>query len=274
MPDKVYDSKETFDQSIVQLLKKGNTVALTGAGISEESGIPTFRGENGLWAKYDPEIYADPAGLLSLFKKDSRKIAVFLEDLYATLFKASPNPGHLALAGLEKNKILNGVITQNIDNLHQDAGSKNVWELHGNAFRIRCADCGKKKILKREELSRLIEDLKISRSRQKMLKVFSRLFPRCICKGRFRIDIVLFTELLPPGILEEAYRQIEKSSLLMLIGTSGAVYPAASLPIFAKERGVKILEINSATSNLSIISDYQIIGKAGEILPHLVKALQ
>jgi len=274
MKDKPLSENNFIEESIFPEFKKGKVVALTGAGISEESGIPTFRGENGLWARYDPNLFASPEGLLSVLKERPQRIVDFLGDLYTTLFKARPNPAHLALMELEKRKILSCVITQNIDNLHQDAGSKKVWELHGNAFRLRCNNCGKIKYLNKDEVVKVIKQLKRSSdSRLRILKTLGRLFPRCACKGRFRIDVVLFGELLPPGVLENAYQEIENCSLLLMIGTSGSVYPAATLPIYAKERGIKILEINSEPSNLSLISDYRLMGKAGEILPGLAKKI-
>lgn len=272
---KISTAKDNFiNATILEAFKNGQVVALTGAGISEESGIPTFRGENGLWSRYDPQLYAYPEGLLSVLRNDPDKIVDYLDDLYSILFRAKPNPAHLVLARMEKDKILKCVITQNIDNLHQDAGSDKVLELHGNAFRLRCDNCSKAYRLEKDNLSHIIEQLRKGKgSRQAILKALSRFFPRCDCKDRLRIDIVLFGELLPSGVLEESYREMEHCSLLVLIGTSGVVYPAASLPFYAKDRGIKILEINSVSSNLSAICDFQLLGKAGEILPQLVKQL-
>lgn len=263
-------SKENIN-SLSKIIKQGEIVVLTGAGISAESNIPTFRGKGGLWEKYEPEKFANAVGLLTTFKNSPKEIVEFLDDFYSILFKATPNPAHFALANLEKKGILNCVITQNIDNLHYDAGSKKVYELHGNAFRIRCNGCFKSQYITKKKLEDIIIKLRQNKNlRIKLLKIFSQFFPRCSCGQRTRIDIVLFGELLPQDVLEEAYKAIEKAKFLFLIGTSGVVYPAAALPIYAKERGLKILEVNNQPSELSAICDYQILGKAGEILPELI----
>lgn len=155
--------KEFINEPLFEVFKKGSTVALTGAGISEESGIPTFRGENGLWSRYNPDLFASPEGLLSVLKRQPQRLVDFLDDLYSTLFRAKPNPAHLALSQMEKAKVLNCVITQNIDNLHQEAGAKKVWELHGNAFNLRCDKCKVKRLLNKEDLRQIFEQMKKGR---------------------------------------------------------------------------------------------------------------
>jgi len=267
-----------ISQELVNYIKnefpKGKIVCLTGAGISAESGIDTFRGKAGLWEKYDPQIYAQTEGLVSLFRKEPKKIVNFILDFYSGILQARPNPGHLALAILEKQGLLEAVITQNIDNLHQQAGSRSVIELHGNAFRIRCQNCARKITLEKDRLKEMLELLKINKdSRIKLLRVISRYFPRCVCGGRYRIDIVLFGELLPEEELNRAYKYLEKCNILLIIGTSLVVYPAAGLPLYAKERGVKLIEINSSPSALTNLCDYKIFGQAGKILPEILKIL-
>lgn len=267
-------SKETRDH-IKKNFKQGNIVCLTGSGISAESGIPTFRGKGGLWEKYDPEIYADTEGLISILRTHPEKLVDFVVDFYSVLLSSHPNPAHLALAVLEKEGILNSIITQNIDNLHQQAGSRNVIELHGNALRIRCMGCQGSVAFEKDRLKEMIELLKVNRhSRIKLLKILSRYFPRCKCGARYRIDIVLFGEMLPEDELSGAYQELNKCSALLIIGTSLAVYPAASLPLYAKERGVKLIEINQEPSALSQFCNYKIIGKASEILPEILKILE
>lgn len=247
---------------------------MTGAGISAESGIPTFRGKGGLWEKYDPQIYANTEGLLSRFRRYPADIVNFMVDFYSLLLKARPNPAHLALSVLEKDNILSAIITQNIDNLHQVSGSRSVIELHGNAFRIRCTECPRKITLEEDRLKEMIDLLKINQnSRIKIIKIFSRYFPRCSCGSRFRIDIVLFGEMLPEESLSQAYKQLDNSDTLLLVGTSLVVYPAASLPLYAKEKGAKLMEINNEDSAFSDFCDYQIRGRASEVLPEIVKAL-
>lgn len=257
---------------IRQSVQIGNVVCFTGAGISAESGIPTFRGQGGLWEKYSPEIYATTMGLVSTFETEPEKIVDFLNDFYPIVLKARPNPAHIALAVMEKEGILKAVITQNIDGLHQQAGCRSVIELHGNAYRIRCMGCLKTITWEKDRIKEMVELLKINRqSRMRLLKVLSRYFPKCECGGRYRIDIVLFGEMLPQDALLEAYRILETCTLLLCIGTSLVVYPAAALPIYAKERGAKIVEINNEPSNFP--SGLVIRGKAAQILPEILKIL-
>lgn len=255
-------------------LDKGRLVALTGAGISSESGIPTFRGKGGLWEKYDPTIYANLPGLTSVFLTHPKKITNFITDFYQVLVQAKPNPAHLALVQMEKKGILSSVITQNIDNLHQEAGSRRVIELHGNAYRTRCRRCEKTCNMGREKIEALLKDLETNKfSRRHLLKTLNKYFPRCSCRGRFRPDIVFFGEMLPEDQLKTAYDELNRCSLLFLIGTSGIVYPAAGLPSYAKEKGAKIIEINNEPSAISYLSDQVFLGKAGDILPNIVEAI-
>lgn len=267
-------SKETQD-FIVATFKKGKVVCLTGAGISAESGIPTFRGKGGLWERYDPEIYAYPEGLISTLRTHPKNLVNFIVDFYSVLEKAHPNPAHIALAVLEKEGILNSVITQNIDNLHKEAGNRNIIELHGNAFRIVCMGCRKKITLEKERIKQLIQLLKINQdSHFKILKVLSRYFPRCNCGARFRIDIVLFGEMLPEDELSCAYKELDKCNTLLIIGSSMVVYPAADLPLYAKEKGAKLIEINSEPTALSNLCDYKVFGSSSEALPEILSILE
>lgn len=248
---------------------------MTGAGISAESGIPTFRGKGGLWERYDPEDYANASGLISTLRTHPQYLANFIVDFYSLLLKARPNPAHYALAALEKENILSGTITQNIDGLHRQAGSQNLIELHGNAFRMRCMGCSKTVIFGKDKLREMIELFKINKdSYIKILKVLSRYFPRCAtCGLRYRIDIVLFGEMLPQDELSRAYKQLNNCDALLLIGSSLLVYPAAGLPLYAKERGAKIIEINNEPSRLSGLCDYIISGRASEVLPEILGVL-
>jgi len=207
-----------------------------------------------------------------VYETKPEKIIDFLSDFYPIVLKARPNPAHIALAVMEKEGILKAVITQNIDSLHQQAGSRSVIELHGNAYRIRCMDCLKTITWEKDRIKEMVELLKINRqSRIRLLRILARYFPKCECGGRYRIDIVLFGETLPEDALSEAYRVLETCSLLLFIGTSLVVYPAASLPIYAKERGAKIVEINNEPSNFP--SDLVIRGKAAQIVPEILKIL-
>jgi len=245
-------------KEIRKIINKGNIVALTGAGISEESGIPTFRGKGGIWEKYDPSIYANIPGLIGVFLFKPVRVRDFILEFYETIYNAKPNKAHYFLSEMEKSGILNSIITQNVDNLHQRAGSKNVIELHGNMLHFKCTSCSNKFELNEKKLEELINRLKRA-SRRQILKL---ILPKCECGGRYRVDVVLFGESLPSNELSKAYAEIEKARTLLLIGTSGIVYPAASLPYYAKEHGATLIEINPTQSALSNITDYSILKKA------------
>jgi len=229
-----------------EIVKAKFAIALTGAGISTESGIPDFRSKNGIWSKYDINEY----GYLDSFLRNPAKVWKMLAEMILSFGKVEPNPAHYALAELEKMGLLKAVITQNIDGLHQKAGSKKVIEFHGSFNTLTCLNCGKK--YSKEEI-----DLK-------------NLPPRCSCSGILKPDIVFFGELIPTKALNEAFELANKCDLILVIGTSCAVYPAAELPIIVKRRGGKIVEINKEESELSYLADYKLLGKAGEILPKLV----
>lgn len=266
-------SKEAID-SLGNAFKKGKVVCLTGAGISVESGIPAFRGRGGLWERYDPQVYANSEGLAATLRMRPQDLVNFVVDFYSVILKARPNPAHLALSNLEKKGILSSIITQNIDNLHKQAGNNNVIELHGNAYRIRCMSCHKTVSLEKDKFKEMIELLKASRhSRIRILKALSRYFSRCHCGSRYRIDIVLFGEMLPQKELSLAYKHLDNCNTLLIIGSSLVVYPVATLPLYAKEKGVKLIEINNEKSALSDLCDYRIMGKASEILPKVVETL-
>jgi len=250
-----------------EIIYKGNVVALTGAGISKESGIPTFRERGGLWDRYDPSIYGSIVGLSSLFLFKPHRIRDFIVDIYEEIISATPNPAHFALAKLEEEGEIVRIVTQNIDNLHQEAGSKRVYELHGNIYVEKCIRCGKRYKHTKEELKAIMDSLK-SASRHEIL---SKMLPRCKCGGRMRPDVVLFGESLPQKEFEEAYNEVRNCKSLLLVGTSGVVYPAASLPYLAKEVGAAIIEISPEPTALSSLAEHTIIGKAGNILPKLLR---
>ena len=270
--------KELFPKEaqkfILEHFPRGNLVCLSGAGISAESGIPTFRGKGGLWEKYDPERYGHAEGLARLFKEDPAGVTRFIIDFYSVLLPAQPNPAHLALALFEKRDLLTACITQNIDNLHVRAGNRNCIELHGNAFRIRCSGCQKKIDLEKDRIREMVTLLGAAgNSRIRILKLFSRYFPCCKCGGRFRSDVVLFGEVLPQDQLSKAYHCLDECKVLLLIGTSLAVYPAAGLPLYAKTKGAKLIEINNEETPFSGLCDIKIREKTGIVLPEILKLL-
>lgn len=256
-----------------EFAREAKFVCFSGAGISHESGIPTFRGKDGLWEKYDFETYAYMEGIRDLLKKKPKAVGAFVRDLYSVLCAARPNPAHAVLSAMEKSGILQAVITQNVDNLHQDAGTRSVVELHGNAFRIRCMKCGTTLNYEKERLREMGELLCRPRlSRLKFLRLFSRYFPRCKqCGGRFRIDIVLFGEQLPEHELASAYTYLSSCDVLFIVGSSLLVHPAAGLPVFAKKHGARLIEINTEPGALSGVCDFSVRGTAAEAMMQILR---
>ena len=219
---------------------------LTGAGISAESGIPTFRDAlTGLWSKFRPEELATPEAFLANPK--------LVWDWYAwrreKVAEVKPNAGHLALAKLEKRVEQFVLITQNVDGLHQRAGSKNVIELHGNIGRVKCFDNG-----------HVIEQWAAVEG--------VPLCPRC--SSMLRPDVVWFGEMLPEAAISEAMAAAADCDVFLSIGTSSVVEPAASLPVMAGEGGAVVIEVNPQPTPLSRIADFSFRGPAGEILPQLL----
>ncbi len=239
------------------LLDSNFCIAFTGAGISAESGIPTFRGQGGLWGKYRPEELATPEA----FREDPLRVWKFYRWRMRKILDSKPNPAHIALAELERMGILKALITQNVDDLHREAGSRNILELHGNIFRIRCPSCG------------YLEDLKRSgRAREFAGSEELPLCPRC--GSILRPDVVWFGEPLDGEVLERAFRLAERADVVIVIGTSGVVYPAAYIPFLVKENGGTVVEVNVERSGITEIADYFIKGRAGEILPAMVEAVR
>jgi NAD-dependent deacetylase len=243
--------KEITPREAADLLRPSRrAVALTGAGISVESGIPDFRSRDGLWSRFDPLEYAT----ISAFRKDPAKVWVMLREMDQILVKARPNPAHRALAELERRGHLLGVITQNVDNLHQAAGSKNVVEYHGNAHRFACLNC--RNTWPREALD------------------FNRLPLYCRCGGLIKPDVVFFGEAIPEEAKARADALAQNCDLLLLIGTSGEVAPANILPQMAKSRGALILESNLEHTSLTRwLTDYFLPGPAGVVWPLVLQAL-
>lgn len=201
-------------------------VAFTGAGISVESGIPPFRGPTGLWSKYDPKILD-----IDFFMNNPDESWKYIKEIfYDYMGNTQPNDAHKFLAWLEEIGKLKGVITQNIDNLHQKAGSKKVIEFHGTASQMECMSC------KRKFPSNTIS--------------LENLPPLCPeCQGILKPDFVFFGEPIPPEAFEESIRLCENADCLIVVGTTGEIMPASQLPILAKRNGAKIIEINIEPSN-------------------------
>jgi len=246
-------------KELVPLLKKGNIVAFCGAGLSSESSIPTFRGKGGLWEKYNPEVFATLGGLLSLFIFSPKKVRDFIVEFYDILLSGKPNYAHYGLAELERKNLLLGVITQNIDDFHSQAGSTEVAELHGNAYKFWCLKC--KIVVKknREEFEKFIENLKSKQSRKEIIREILNFMGKCPgCRKRMRPYIIFFGQSLPQDELKKGYSYLDKAQTLLCIGTSGVVYPAAYLPYYSRRRGAKIININPESTPLDDIADWVI----------------
>jgi NAD-dependent deacetylase len=244
-----------IDQNIIKaakmIIEANKIVALTGAGISVESGIPDFRGPSGLWKKYNPEIAS-----ISFFQKNPEEFWKFSLEIWKVLKRAKPNPAHKALAELEKMGKLRCVITQNIDGLHQKAGSKKVLEIHGSANWLICTSCRA-----RHPSEMVVKQLKSGMT-----------IPLCdLCGGLLRPDAVLFGDMLPQDVFNEAVNEVSKSDLMLIVGSSLVVFPAAQLPSIAKKNGAKIILINLEKTWFDDKAEIVIHGKAGDILPKVVK---
>ena len=232
-----------------ELITAGRDVAvLTGAGMSAESGVPTFRGQGGFWENESFEELATPRG----FARDPDKIWRWYDARRQGVAGCAPNAGHRALAGYEARHPGLRVITQNIDGLHQAAGSREVVELHGALFRVRCT---------REGTVR--EDRRVP---------LPEIPPRCSCGALLRPDIVWFGEPLPVQAVEAAYGAARRALLFLVIGTSAVVYPAAGLPAVASEAGARVVEINPEPTAISDQVDEVLRGPAAVILPELLGA--
>ena len=228
-------------------LKEASRIAvLTGAGISAESGVPTFRGAGGLWRQYRPENLATP----DAFARDPKTVWEWYVWRRKLIAKAEPNPGHEALVELEQRTPQFTLVTQNVDGLHDRAGSRNICKLHGDLWMVRCTACGRE-----------THDARTS---------FPELPPRCDCGGLLRPAVVWFGEPLPPDAWQTAGEAMSGAEVALIVGTSAVVYPAAGLIPLAKQAGAKVIEVNLEATPYSGIVDKSFRGKAGEILPRLV----
>ena len=227
-------------------------IALTGAGISVESGIPPFRGKGGVWEKIDPMEYAH----IDAFMNDPAKVwDVLIRGMKDVVDQALPNDAHKGLARLQELGIIKTIITQNVDGLHQAAGSTDVIEFHGNFAWQRCMDCSRKYQTSQVDISEVP--------------------PRCSCGGILRPDAVFFGEIIPPEAMRRSRQAAADCDLMLVVGTSAVVQPAALMPVFAKEAGAKIVEINPEKTPLTgQISDYLIRGNAGEVMNRILQQLE
>ncbi|SPD75111.1 NAD-dependent protein deacylase [uncultured Desulfobacterium sp.] len=244
--------KELIKQAADIITKSGLTIALTGAGISVESGIPDFRSPGGLWSIYDPSEYAT----ISAFISTPEKVWEMAREMTKLIDAARPNSAHKGMADLEKMGYLHHIITQNVDNLHQEAGSSNVIEYHGNISTLTCLKCGQR--FKRAELHEEFP-------------------PRCICSSRMILkpDVIFFGEAIPEDAMNRSFQLASHAEALMVVGTSAVVSPANTIPSIAKTNGAKVIEINKDRTHLTgTITDVFLNGDAGMIMTEILAEIR
>lgn len=243
---------QQINQASQRLAQAKRIVCLTGAGVSAESGVATFRdAQTGLWSKFDPQRLASQAG----FAADPGLVWRWYMARLASVETAAPNPGHLALARLEALSSAFTLVTQNVDDLHERAGSRQVLHIHGRINRFRCNYCQAEHSLQPDE-------------RQQALP------PTCAhCGDQVRPDVVWFGEALPGRVVDVAWREAERCDVLLVVGTSGVVYPVAQLPALAKQAGAVVIDINPECTPISMLADISLQGAGGVVLPQVVAAL-
>lgn len=234
---------------INKLSESEKIVFFTGAGISAESGIPTFRGKDGIWNKLKPEELAN----FNAFMRNPQMVWEWYNHRKKIIHESKPNAGHIAIAEFEKYFDDVTVVTQNIDNLHRRAGSNKIYELHGNIERNYCINC---RTFYNEELN------------------FSEGVPKCKCGGLIRPDVVWFGEFLPADQLEASEKAAINSDIFFVVGTSAVVYPAAGLVYTAKRAGSYIVEVNIEETEVSSIADISFYGEAGKVLPEILEEVK
>ena len=242
---------QKIEQAAELIRKAKYTVAFTGAGISVPSGIPPFRGENGLWNTTDP-IFLE----IGFFRKKPLQSWLKIKELfYDKLIDAQPNPAHEVLAKMEKRSFLETIITQNIDHLHQKAGNKFVYEIHGTYKQLVCTECSSEYDVSFANLNYLP--------------------PTCfVCKGILKPNMVFFNEPIPPFAKRRSFEEAAKADVFLIIGTNAEVLPAADIPMTAKQRGAKIIEINiNQTHFTREITDIFLCGDAAQIMSEIGKML-
>ena len=256
MPEKAPKLDQTeIDRAAAAIVEARYVIALTGAGMSVESGIPPFRGPGGLWTKYgEPPMNGFQRFLADPKKAWEERLKPRNDELYTPLLTAKPNPGHLALAELEKLGLLRFMITQNIDGLHRQAGQAHLAEIHGNFKLIRCLECNMR--FKHDEID------------------VTTLPPSCPqCRGLLKSDTVSFGEPIPRDVLRQCTEHSARADLVIVAGTSATVYPAAGFALEVKERGGALVEVNLYESEITAICDFSLRGSTALTLPALARAV-
>ncbi len=239
-----------LDELVTVLSRCKRCVVLTGAGMSAESGVPTFRGDEGLWRKFRPEELAN----VDAFMANPELVWEWYNWRRKLMAEVEPNPGHFAITAMEKWFEHFAMITQNVDGLHRAAGTQSILELHGNIARNKCLDCHRPFEIEGE--------------------IDSGQIPTCPkCGGKIRPDVVWFGEMLDSETIQSAFSEAERADVFFSIGTSAVVHPAASLPVTAKRQGAVLVEINPERTPLSELADFHFSACSGELLPSLMDAL-
>ncbi|MFX0021112.1 MAG: NAD-dependent deacetylase [Candidatus Hermodarchaeota archaeon] len=248
--------KESIKKAADLLFNSNYAIALTGAGISTESGIPDFRGDSGIWKKYKPEIY----GTFQSFLADPSKFWKMAEKIAPALFDAKPNPGHYAIAELEKLNIVKALITQNVDELHQKAGSIIVYEVHGSVYRFTCLGC-RASYTKEQIMRKLKKEKKVA--------------PGCnYCGAPLKPSVVLFGEMLPNFEKYMAIDLAKKTDVMLIAGSSLSVVPICDLPLYTLSEGGKLIIVNDEPTDLDERAEVVINNKTGIVLPLIVEEIK
>lgn len=245
------ETKERVHQVAEALCRWRHGVALTGAGISVDSGIPDFRSPGGLWDRFDPMEYAT----IDAFVAHPERVWLMVQEFDRLLQQARPNPGHLALARLEQHGLIDGLVTQNVDNLHQLAGSKTVVEFHGNGSRLRCPGCdGLTEAARARELG---------------------MPPRCPgCGAVLKPDVVFFGEMIPEEAMKRSMELLRDCKVMLVVGTSATVAPASLIPMVAKQHGAFLVEFNLGPTEVTAACDVAVHASSSESLPLLADRVE
>jgi len=255
-------------EDAVRIIAEANyAIAFTGAGVSAESGIPTFRDPGGIWDRFDPAEVGTTGGALQFALRYPERIRDFIRETVETFEKADPNPGHYGLADLEKMGILKSVVTQNIDDLHSIAGNTRVLEVHGNIYRWRCLSCQRVVKHGREDIIKRIRGAVEAESFS--LEVLMAAIPRCECGGMMRPDVVNFGEAVQQ--MPASYDEARRADVVIILGTSGVVWPAAGVPHEARRNKARIIEINPTENAFQGITDVYIKDLSGSAMPRIVE---